>query len=490
MSPPRTSTAARRAFSLLTIAVAVVLPSRSLRAAAVATSERAPTAIGPEEETWRREFGPTHDERMKWWREARFGMFIHWGVYSVPAGVWHGTNVTPSGAEWIMNRGRIPVADYQKFAAQFNPTNFSAGEWVRLARDAGMKYIVITAKHHDGFAMYHSQASPFNIYDATPFKRDPLKELSEACAKAGIKLGFYYSQAQDWNHPGGAAAGSKTGQPVIVAQNHWDAAQQGSMDEYIDRIAVPQVKELLSDYGNIAVWWWDTPTGMNSERAGKLLPLLKLQPQIVSNNRLDKNKRTGDFETPEQRIPATGLAGKDWETCMTLNHTWGYRSYDHDWKSTETLIRNLVDIASKGGNYLLNVGPTSLGEIPAPSVERLREIGVWMKVNGEAIYGTTASPFAHLPWGRCTKKQAGSRTTLYLHVFNWPSDGKLHVPGLKDTVNSATLLATGAKLTTVAATNGLTINLPAVAPDRISSTIVLNLNGPTEGLEVRTSPSN
>src|SRR5262245_49579500 len=328
--------------------------------AAEAPAPASTVTNSPEAETWRREYGASHDARMKWWREARFGMFIHWGVYSVPAGVWNGTNVTRSGAEWIMNRGRIPVADYQKFPAQFNPVKFNADEWVKLAKDAGMKYIVITSKHHDGFAMYHSKADPFNIYDATPFKRDPLAELAAACKKEGIRLGFYYSQAQDWNHPGGAASGG-----------HWDPAQEGSMDDYIDRVAVPQVRELLTQYGDVAVLWWDTPTGMNTERAEKLLPLLKLQPHIISNNRLDRSKLTGDFETPEQKIPATGLPGKDWETCMTINGTWGYRSYDDKWKSNETLIRNLVDIASKGGNYLLNVGPTSEGVIPEPSVERL-----------------------------------------------------------------------------------------------------------------------
>lgn len=444
---------------------------------AVAQERAAATIPEPVVAEWQREYGPTHDQRMKWWREARFGMFIHWGVYSVPAGVWNGTNITASGAEWIMNRGRIPVADYRKFTAQFNPVKFNAEEWVQLAKSTGMKYIVITAKHHDGFAMFHSKTDPFNIYDATPFKRDPLAELAAACKKEGIKLGFYYSQAQDWNHPGGAAAGSKTGQFVIDKQNHWDAAQQGSMDEYIARIAVPQVRELLSNYGEVAVLWWDTPTGMNSERAEKFLPLLKLQPGIVSNNRLDSKKATGDFETPEQKIPATGLPGKDWETCMTLNHTWGFRSYDHDWKSPETLIRNLVDIASKGGNYLLNVGPTSEGIIPEPSVERLQAIGAWMKVNGESIYGTTASPFEKLAWGRCTKKVNGNTTTLYLHVFDWPKDGKLRVPNLKNAARSATLLATGAGLKTHADTDGLTIDLPATAPDPISSTIVLKVSG-------------
>jgi alpha-L-fucosidase len=396
-------------------------------------------------------------------------MFIHWGVYSVPAGVWDGTNVTRSGAEWIMNRGRITMAEYQKLPAQFNPVKFNADDWVKLAKAAGMKYIVITSKHHDGFAMFHSQASNFNIYDATPFKRDPLKELADACKKEGIKLGFYYSQAQDWNHPGGAASGG-----------HWDLAQDGSMDDFVDRVDVPQIKELLSNYGPVAVLWWDTPTGMNTERAEKLLPLLKLQPNIISNNRLDSHHLTGDFETPEQRIPATGIEGKDWETCMTINRTWGYRSYDHDWKSTETLVRNLVDIASKGGNYLLNVGPTSEGLIPEPSIERLREIGKWMDVNSVAIYGTTASPFENLKWGRCTKKVTDNGATLYLHVFDWPADGKLLVPGLRNKVQSATLLAGGKKLATAQSADGVTITVPAEAPDKISSTIVMKVDGKLE----------
>lgn len=411
---------------------------------------------------WQKDYGSTHAERMKWWSAARFGMFIHWGVYSVPAGVWDGTNVNRSGAEWIMNRGRIPVADYQKLPARFDPVKFNAEEWVSIAKNAGMKYIVITAKHHDGFAMFHSQASAFNIYDATPFHRDPLKELADACAKEGIKLGFYYSQAQDWNHPGGAAAGG-----------HWDPAQNGDMDKFIEDVDIPQIKELFSNYGKVAVIWWDTPIGMTPERAEKLLPLLKLQPDIISNNRLDSRKITGDYGTPENKIPTNALPS-DWETCMTMNGTWGYRAADNKWKSTETLVRNLVDIASKGGNFLLNVGPTSEGLIPEPSVERLKAIGDWMKVNGEAIYGSTKSPLATQPaWGRVTEKGK----ILYLHVFDWPTDGKVLVPGLKNKIKSATLLATGAKLETSLDDGGVTVTVPATAPDPISSTIVLKLKG-------------
>jgi len=421
----------------------------------------------PAYEMWQQDYGPSHDARMKWWRDARFGMFIHWGVYSVPAGVWDGTNVTRSGAEWIMNRGRIPLADYEKLPAQFDPTNFNAVQWVKIAKAAGMKYIVITAKHHDGFAMFHSQASPFNIYDATPFHRDPLKELADACARAGIKLGFYYSQAQDWNHPGGAASGG-----------HWDAAQDGDMDKFIDTVDIPQIKELFSNYGKVAVIWWDTPIGMTPERAEKILPLLQMQPGIISNNRLDAKKITGDYGTPENKIPTNSLA-MDWETCMTMNGTWGYRASDHKWKSTETLVRNLVDIASKGGNFLLNVGPTSLGEIPGPSVERLKEMGDWMNENGVAIYGTTRSPLPAPPsWGRVTQKGE----TLYLHVFDWPANGKIVVPGLKNKIVKAYLLQPDflwwhKNLPTVNGADGVTVSVPKNAPNPISSTIVLELSG-------------
>lgn len=405
------------------------------------------------------------DARMKWFREARFGMFIHWGVYSVPAGTYDGKQIGGIG-EWIMHQGRIPTATYQGFAKQFNPVNYDADKWVQLAKNAGMKYIVITSKHHDGFAMFDSGASSWNISSATPFKRDPLKELAEACQKHGLKLGFYYSQAQDWNHPGGAAAGG-----------HWDKAQDGDMTEYIKKIAVPQVKEILTKYGKIAVLWWDTPVDMTKERADLLLPLLKLQPGIIHNNRLGGGYK-GDTETPEQFIPATGYpGGRDWETCMTMNDTWGFKSYDHNWKSTKDLVRNLVDIASKGGNYLLNVGPTSLGEIPGPSIERLTAIGTWMKQNGKSIYATTASPFKKLPWGRCTKVLNPRGATLYLHVFDWPTDGKLLVPGLKNWVSRASLLVGGKKLAVKESPEGPVVMLPLQAPDAISSTVVLDVEG-------------
>jgi alpha-L-fucosidase len=431
------------------------------------------------------------EERMKWWREARFGMFIHWGVYAQLAGVYNGHEQEHGGAEWIMNRMKIPVAEYQAVSKQFNPTKFNADEWVKTAKDAGMKYIVITAKHHDGFAMFKSNASKWNIVDATPYGKDVLKQLAAACKKQGVRLGFYYSQAQDWNNPGGAAArklmregwpnpdSAKIDAYTLSHNGHWDPAQTTStFAEYIDRVAVPQVKELMTNYGDVAVLWWDTPTNMTDEAALKLQALLKLQPNIITNDRLKRPNFPGDTKTPEQKIPTQAeLDGMDWETCMTMNGTWGYRTSDNKWKSTETLIHNLCDIASKGGNYLLNVGPKPDGTFPQESVDRLKDIGAWMKVNSEAIYATKRSPFAPLAWGRCTKKGNAGNTTLYFSVFDWPKDGKLTIPTLKNEVVLAKLLANGSKLTTAKSGDGLVINVPATAPDKIASVIKVEVKG-------------
>ncbi len=386
-------------------------------------------------------------------------MFIHWGVYSVPGGVYEGKEIGGIG-EWIMHQGKIPVDRYRAYAREFNPVRYDADKWVRIAKNAGMKYIVITSKHHDGFAMFDSKASEWNIVKATSFGRDPLAELAKACQKHGIRLGFYYSQAQDWNNGGSAAGG------------HWDLKQNRDMTEYIQKVAVPQVKEILSRYGKISVLWWDTPYEMTKERADLLLPVLKLQPGIIYNNRLGGGYR-GDTETPEQFVPATGYPGRDWETCMTMNDTWGFKSTDHNWKSSENLIRTLVDVASKGGNFLLNVGPTSLGEIPAPSIERLAVVGAWIKKNDSAIYGTAASPFTKLPWGRCTKVIGKDGATLYLHVFDWPIDGKLVVPGLKSKVATTYFLVGGKRLVSRNTPEGVEIDVPSQAPDRVSTTVVL-----------------
>lgn len=428
---------------------------------------------------------PTKDERMQWWREARFGMFIHWGVYSVPAGIYNGFPMSRGGGEWIMNRSKIPVVEYQQYAKRFNPVKYDADAWVKMAKDAGMKYIVITSKHHDGFAMFGSKASKWNIVDATPYGKDVLKPLAEACKKYGIKLGFYYSQAQDWNNPGGSAArkvavegwpnpdSAKIDAYTKEHSGHWDPAQTTKpFAQYIDDVAIPQVREILSNYGEIAVLWWDTPTNMTDEAATKLQAMLALQPGIITNDRLKRPNFPGDTKTPENKIPKPGeLDSIDWETCMTMNGTWGYKSYDHNYKSSETLIRNLIDIASKGGNYLLNVGPTSLGEFPPESVEILRKMGEWMKVNNEAIYTTKASPWNPFEWGRCTRKELTNSTIYYFSVFTWPADGKLVIPELRTEVISAKLLANGAAIKTSAGNDGLTLFLPSKAPESVASVI-------------------
>ena len=408
-----------------------------------------------------------NDPKMDWWKEARFGMFIHWGLYAVPAGIWNGKDV-PGIGEWIMLRGKIPTTDYQQLATKFNPVQFSADAWVKLAKDAGMKYIVITSKHHDGFAMFKS-SNPFNIVDATPFKRDPIKELAEACKKYNIRFGLYYSQAQDWNHAGGAASG-----------NHWDSAQNGSMDKYIDDVAVPQVKEILTAY-NPAIIWWDTPIGMNKSRADKIAAALKPYPNLITNDRLGGGYE-GDLETPEQYIPATGIPDKNWESCMTMNGTWGFKKNDNNWKTTQTLIRNLIDIASKGGNYLLNVGPTDEGLIPQQSIERLQQMGTWLKVNGDAIYGSKASPFAYLSWGRATTKN----NKLYLYVFDYPTDGKIKIP-LTVGIAKAYLLSNPSSIIKTSTKDKYThLELPLTAPDKIATVIVVELKG--EAKSSLTSP--
>jgi alpha-L-fucosidase len=417
-------------------------------------------------------------------------MFIHWGLYSVPAGTWDGQQI-PSLGEWIMNNASIPVAQYKALAGQFNPTGFSAHDIVALAKSAGMKYIVITSKHHDGFAMFDSKADPFNIVAATPFHRDPLKELAAEARKQGLKLGFYYSQDQDWTAPGGAAALRDDHDPVT---HHWDKAQDGDFAAYLHTKAIPQLKELLSNYGDFpAVLWFDTPTAnMTPARAAEIVALVNQHPNLIWNNRLGGGYK-GDTETPEQTIPAQGFPGRDWESCMTINDTWGYKSYDLNFKSTETLLHNLIDIASKGGNYLLNVGPDSHGVIPAPEAERLQQMGAWLKVNGEAIYGTQPTLFgAEAGSFSATEKDKNGKlkfipawdwrsTTapdkIYIALFTW-LNGSFHLASVPRKVTGAYLLADSAHkpLTLTQTGDSLDVQLPAKALDPIATVLVLNTN--------------
>jgi alpha-L-fucosidase len=403
------------------------------------------------------------DPKMDWWKEAKFGMFIHWGLYCIPGGEWNGKKTT-NIAEWIMNDLKIPVSDYKAYANQFNPTGFNADDFVLLAKEAGMKYMVLTAKHHEGFAMFKS-SDLFNVVDATPYKKDVVKQLADACKKYNMPFGLYYSQAQDWTHAGGGK----------YCKN-WDIAQDGSFDKYLNEVAIPQITEILTNY-NPRIIWWDTPAEMTRERAAKIEAVLHKYPNLITNDRLGGDVE-GDLETPEQYIPATGVPGKNWESCMTMNNTWGYSKFDTNWKSAESLIRNLIDIASKGGNYLLNVGPTPEGLIPGPSIERLKEVGKWMKVNGEAIYGTKASPFSELKWGRATQKASGNNTILYLNVFDWPVDGNLTITGLENKILKAyPLIDPSKKLKITEKEAEKTIDVRNVKKMEVATVIVIEIKG-------------
>ena len=419
-----------------------------------------------------------HNARMQWWREARFGLFIHWGLYAVPAGEWDGK--TEYG-EWIRTSARIPLSTYDRFVGQFNPTSFDASAWVRMAKDAGMKYIVITSKHHDGFCLFDSKETDFDVM-STPFRRDIMKELSEACRKEGLTMCWYHS-IMDWHHPD------------YLPRREWekDRPTQGAdFDRYVGYMK-RQLRELLTNYGEIGVLWFDGEweSTWNTARGKDLYEYVRgLQPQIIVNNRVGaarsgmegltkEGEFGGDFGTPEQQIPATGLPGVDWETCMTMNDHWGYNRADQNWKSSKELVRMLADIASKGGNFLLNVGPTAEGLFPQASVERLAVMGRWMKANGDAIHGTSASPFRSLPWGRCTQRATPEGATLYLHVFDWPTDGKLRVPGLFNQVRMAYLLADASRtpLAAVRQEDAVVVSLPPAAPDSLNSVVVLELKG-------------
>jgi alpha-L-fucosidase len=416
------------------------------------------------------------DDRMTWFREARFGLFIHWGLYAIPAGRWEDET---NHAEWIMNTAQIPVDQYEQYVEQFNPVKFDANEWVRIAKDAGMKYIVITSKHHDGFCLFDSEFTDYDIM-STPFQRDILKELSEAAHREGLEICWYHS-IMDWHHPD------------YLPRRGWEtrSAEGADLDRYVDHLR-NQVTELLTGYGRIGIMWFDGEweATWTHEYGQALYDLCReLQPDVIVNNRVDVGRGgmagmttgeglAGDYGTPEQEIPDTGLPGVDWETCMTMNRHWGYNRYDLDYKSTRQLIRMLVDIASKGGNFLLNVGPTAEGEFPAQSVERLREMGAWMRVNGESIYGTTASPFAGLPWGRCTVKSNGDVTKLYLHVFDWPRNRLLGLNGVGNPALRAYLLSDPDRGLFIDQTDtDVLITLPPIAPDEDCSVVVLEIEG-------------
>jgi len=415
---------------------------------------------------------------MQWWRDARFGMFIHWGLYAVPAGEWEGKKIGGIG-EWIQDRANIPREEYEKLARQFNPTKYDPKAWAAAMRDAGMKYVVITSKHHDGFCLFDTDTTEYDVVDATPYGKDLLTPLAEACRAQGIRFCTYYS-IMDWHHPAQAKANQNRYNPTRIVE--------GRKREYVDYMKA-QLTDLLDSCDPEVLWfdgewpgWWTEEDGRDLYRF-----LREKKPSLIVNNRVGKGRKgmeglskgdqeySGDFGTPEQRIPGTGLPGVDWESCMTMNNTWGYRKDDHNWKSAETLIKNVIDTASKGGNYLLNVGPTAEGEIPQPSLERLAAIGDWMDVNSESIYGTQASPFKATPWGRCTQKKMDGKTRLYLHIFDWPEDNKLEMGSVAGNPAAAFLLADKTAVDVAVTGTGVSLKLPGQKPAGFAPVVVLDV---------------
>ena len=420
-------------------------------------------------------------ERMAWWTDARFGLFIHWGLYAVPAGEWQGKR---GYGEWIMEEADIPKAEYERLAERFNPVKYDPEAWARAAKDAGMKYVILTSKHHEGFAMWDTQGTDYNIARRTPYGKGVIEPLAEAARRQGLHFGVYYS-IMDWHDPSQRESKPGALNPTLI-----DPAQKA---RYV-RDMKTELRELV-ERADVDVLWFDGEwvDWWTQEDARDLEAFLRgLKPDIIINNRIFNSREgsmagispagmPGDFHTPEQEVPAKGLGpGNYWESCMTMNQKWGFvNDSEADWKSTGVLLRHLIDSASKGGNVLLNVGPTAEGEFPQRALQRMAGIGRWMQINGEAIHGTSATPLEQTPaWGRITRKPAegGAAERLYLHVFDWPRDDVLRLP-LAQAVSSARLLADpDARIGIDQGDGELRLRLPAAAPDPEVSVVRLDLS--------------
>lgn len=398
---------------------------------------------------------------MKWFNEARFGIFVHWGLYSIPA-----------RGEWVMFSERIPVGEYAKFADQFNPSKFDADEWAAIAKDAGAKYMVLTTRHHDGFCLYDSKYSDFTS-TKTAAKRDFVREFADACRRAGLKVGLYYSW-RDWRFKG-----------------YWDAVKYPESAKAMVDQAKNQVHELMANYGKIDILWYDGlwihslgPDAHSAEQAAFWgaaeinADARKLQPHLIINNRCGTNE---DIDTPEQKVEASD-PGRSWESCMTMGDSWGYIANDPNIRSASQILYTLVTAASGEGNYLLNLGPKPDGSFAKRELSRLNVIGDWMKAYGESIYGSERCPFHPGRLGMMTAK--GS--TVYYHIFRWPKQGQFSLWGIKNKVKSATVMATGQKALIEPGTNGRIWfrDLPTTPPEKIDTVIKIELDGKPDAVPI------
>ncbi|WP_316813756.1 alpha-L-fucosidase [Pedobacter heparinus] len=448
--------------------------------------QRDQKAIDEARNGWWKNSMKTHDERIQWWREARFGMFIHWGVYSVPAGEWKGKAVK-GYSEHLMRKEKISRADYLDLAHTFNPLKFNAAEWISTAKKAGMRYFIITAKHHDGFAMYDSRVSGFNVVKQSPFKRDPMAELAAAAKKQGMKFGFYYSHAFDWEHPDAPGNdweyNNPGGDKLLGGANWFDSHPEWlpKAAKYVDEKTIPQIKELINKY-HPDILWFDTPHKLPlSENIRILKAIRETDPNIVVNGRLVRSA-TGNFgdyvNTGDRPAELLTVAG-DAEAIPTTNESYGYSKHDNSHKSAKFFIQLLANSASRGANLLMNIGPKGDGSFDTRDTRILDSIGNWLSQNGQSIYGTERGQLPIPAWGVSTQKGR----QIYLHVFNWPRDGNLELGGLKTEVSKAWFLTDKSKkplqVKRLDATT-LNIGLPLKSPGSPDVVIVLETKGKIE----------
>lgn len=448
--------------------------------------QRDERAIDVAKTGWWTESMKRHEQRMQWWREAKFGMFVHWGLYSMPEGEWKG-KVVSGYAEHLMRKEKISRAAYLELAHEFNPLKFNAEEWILNAKKAGMHYFIVTAKHHDGFALFDSGVSDFDVIDQTPFKRDPMAELAAAAKKHGMKFGFYYSHAFDWEHPDAPGNDweyqNPGGDRLIGGANWFDNHPEWlpKAIKYVDQKAIPQIKELIRKY-HPDILWFDTPHKLPlSENLRILQAIRETDPDIVVNGRLARSAsgNFGDYLNTGDRPAELRTVAGDWEAIPTTNESYGYSKHDNSHKPAKFFIQLLANAASRGGNILLNIGPKGDGSFDQKDSRILDSIGSWMKTNSAAILGTERSALPIQSWGVVTQKEQ----RLYLHVFEWPKDGKLLLAGLKTAVDATYLIAdeSETKLNVKRLNSSdLSIDIPAVAPDGSDAVLVLELKAPVK----------